>query len=109
MDYYPESKWPPSTSNIANDSQQEEIKPVPPNAIATNVLPGSASPEGSYSETQQQEGSRKSAIPISAEIRKDDSVFGALIWGQEQTLQAVDMYNAHLEERSQHVHSVPEE
>lgn len=43
MDYYPESKRPASTNNIANTSQSEEIKSIPTNAIATNILLGSAS------------------------------------------------------------------
>lgn len=47
-------------------------------------------------------------IFISAEFKKDDSVFKASDLGQKHTLQAVDMYNAHLEKGSQHVHSVPE-
>lgn len=47
-------------------------------------------------------------IFISAEFKKDDSVFKASNFGQEQKLQAVGMYNTHLEKGSQHVHSVPE-
>lgn len=39
---------------------------------------------------------------------KDDHIFGALSFRQEQMLQAVDMQNAHLEEESQHIQIVTE-